>query len=273
MAVIHFTTRLKRTLLWLLIASLSLAAALAVLAFISGDLLGLQDWRLHATNLAFALSSLTALGCALSLDKGRARLVCLIGLPLSVACFVLHCVEIWVDWSLVDAWELYRWGGTAVVWSVWCPHVALLGFASPGRALAWVITATRACALLLGLLLTTIIWSDGGDNEFVFRALGVLATLTLLGTITLPVLHWIAAMRKRESVVTAALRVSLTCPRCGQTEAHDAGRSACSRCGLGIRLEIEEERCPRCGYSLYMLTSDRCPECGATVYQAAQEEA
>lgn len=261
------TTRLKRTLLWMVIASLTLAATMGILAFLGGDQLGLDDGRLHLTNLAFAFGSLTALGCALSLEKGRARYMCMLGLLASACAFVLFELLIWSPaWlKLLDEEPFARAAGVATIWAICCPHFAILSFARPGAGLAWVISATRVVTVLLALLLTVIVLSDGGDNELVFRAVGILGTLTLLGTITLPVLHWIAVMRGRESVVTTALPVTLMCPRCGQTETRPAGHSACSKCGLRIRLEIEEERCTSCGYSLYQLTSDRCPECGAAI--------
>ncbi len=264
---IQVTTRLKRTLLWMLVASLALAATMGILAFLGGDQLGLDDWRLHLTNLAFAFASLTALGCALCLEKGRARHVCVFGLFASACAFVLFELLIWSPAWLESIGEGYfaRAAGIATIWAICCPHFAILSFARPGAGLAWVIPTTRVVTVLLALLLTVIVLSDGGDNELVFRAVGVLGTLTLLGTITLPVLHWIAVMRGRDGVVTTSLPVTLTCPRCGQTETRTAGRSACSTCGLRIRLEIEEERCPGCGYALYQLTSDRCPECGATI--------
>lgn len=266
------TTHLKRTLLWMAVASLSLAATMGILAFLGGDQLGLDDGRLHLTNLAFAFGSLTALGSALCIEKGRARYMCMFGLLASACAFVLFELLIWSPaWlSLSGEESLARAAGVATVWAVCCPHYAILSFARPGARLAWVIPTTRVVSVLLALLLTVIILSDGGDNELVFRAVGVLGTLTLLGTITLPVLHWIAVMRGRESVVTTSLPVTLTCPRCGQTEIRQAGRSACSKCGLWIRLEIEEERCASCGYTLYRLTSDRCPECGAVISTLAQ---
>lgn len=275
MAATLLTTRLKRTLLWLLISSLSLAAAMGVLAFLGGDEFGLDDERLHLTNLAFAFASLTALGCALCLEKGRSRHVCMLGLAASGASFVLLEVLIWMPrWQTHGIEEsLARAAGVATIWAVCCPHFAILGFARPGTGLAWVIPTTRVAVVMLALLLTVIVLSDGGENEFVFRAVGVLGTLTLLGTITLPVLNWIAVMRGREGVVTAALPVTLTCPRCGQAETRPAGSSACSKCGLRIRLEIEEERCTSCGYSLYQLTSDRCPECGAVISTLMQPSA
>lgn len=267
MARIQITTRLKRTLLWLFVASLSLAALMGVLAFLGADRLGLRDERLHFTNLAFAFASLTALGCALSLEKGRARPVCAFGLLASAVSFVLNEMLIWDLWSTnwPDTERLGRAAAIAATWAIFCPHFALMSFARPGRRLAWVILATRIVATLLAFLLSAIFASDSGDNELVFRSVGVLATLTLLGTITLPVLHWIAGMRAREDVATTSLPIVLTCPRCGHTETRHAGRSACSKCGLRVRIEIEEERCPKCNYVLYQLTSDRCPECGATI--------
>jgi len=123
---------------------------------------------------------------------------------------------------------------------------------------------------VLAALILYVVLVDPWEEELIFRAIGAVATLTLLGTITLPALHWIAAMQKRTEVATTALQVQLTCPRCGDAAVRPAGRSTCRKCGLRVRLEIEEERCAACNYVLYQLTSDRCPECGAPVFDRSQ---
>ncbi len=266
MPAIEFTSRLKQALLWALIASLSVAALMGILAFIAGEQLGLADFRLHGTNLAFAFAALTSLACALALERGRSRWVCRVGLVASAATFTLNVTLIWQPYlgDLTDF--LARAAAVGATWAVYCPHFALLGFARPGRALTWVLPATRGSATLLAVLIMYVIVIDPWEDEMIFRTIGAVATLTLLGTITLPALHWIGMMQKRSEVATTALEVQLTCPRCGDAAVRPAGRSACGKCGLCIRLEIEEERCPKCNYVLYQLTSDRCPECGAPVF-------
>jgi hypothetical protein len=63
-------------------------------------------------------------------------------------------------------------------------------------------------------------------------------------------------------MMTTALDVQVTCPRCKLAQTVPAGKSRCSGCKLRFEIKIEEPRCPQCDYLLHRLTEPVCPECG-----------
>lgn len=97
--------------------------------------------------------------------------------------------------------------------------------------------------------------------------LGAIAALIALSSQVASAIF--AAMEKEKSVQLAEtfserMKVSMTCPRCGDLIQSLLGHSACPQCKLSIHIECDEPRC-ECGYLLHKLNGVHCPECGKEV--------
>ena len=126
-------------------------------------------------------------------------------------------------------------------------------------------------AVTIGLLALQISVSIGYhmNAEEWYRGMGVLSIGVACGTIAVPILHKVSAIRLREAVRTTELVLQITCPRCSKGQTLSVGRSKCGQCGLGFSIEIEEENCKKCGYPLYKIESAVCPECGEPIFRPA----
>ena len=173
-------------------------------------------------------------------------------------------VAIWADLPGRAHRGFYKATSVACVMAVAVPQIALLSLARMRRQYGWVRWVTVMLATILGGLISYMIIT-GDDQEPWLRLMGILAIGDVCGTIAVPILHRISAIRAREEVRTVELLLSLTCPRCDKTQKLPVGRTKCSGCGLRLSIDIEEEQCEHCGYPLYRLTSAVCPECGTPI--------
>jgi ribosomal protein L37E len=117
-------------------------------------------------------------------------------------------------------------------------------------------------------IIATIIFDIHSGDEWE-RGMGILGIAVACGTIAVPILHKVSAIRVREAVRTTELSLAMICPRCGKNQTLSVGRSKCCECGLGFSIEIEEENCKKCGYPLYKIESAVCPECGTPIFRPA----
>jgi hypothetical protein len=258
--------KLYQALLWTMIGSLALTALLGVWALLMPVAGRLQEEVLLSC-LLIGLYSLPAFGCAIVLHRRRDRPIMWLGIGTAVITLGIWLVGIWThrtSWILPD--ELFKVGFMLTTVSLWAAHFGLLrlaafqsGWSKMVRAATVVLGAILAVTIIIG------IWTEPRDDWF-FRLLGVLAILTVCGTIVTPILALIdviAARGGRESL-PSSLKIALTCPRCGSSERIVAGAGRCASCGLRIAIDVEEPRCA-CGYLLHKLQGENCPECGRTI--------
>jgi hypothetical protein len=187
----------------------------------------------------------------------------------ALALALLLCL-IWIDRS--HRYEaLFKSSMIAIVLAIALPHIGLIAMARLRRSYVWVRVATVLAIAALGLLIITMIIFEGED-EYLFRVMGAIAILDVCGTLTVPVLHRVSAIKDPVSIEAPILEIGLTCPRCRQTQQVQVGRSQCAGCGLRLLIEIDEERCEACGYVLYGIESTRCPECGEPIARSGSDE-
>ena len=258
-------TRTQRTLLLSFIASIAACGLVGIYCLTVGDL---DDLAVHilATISTVGAASILALASAIPWERRRWPPIGACGFVVVGIAMLLVLGGIW--WE--PSWRRHEWFYklmfTSCVLAIAFPHVGLLSLAALRRQYEWVRIATVIVIVLLAGQITIMIIYEVDEFPW-FRVMGVLGILDVCGTIAVPVLHRLSAMRvtDEDRTVESGATFSLTCPRCGKAQKLSVGRSRCGQCGLKISIEIEEEHCAKCGYSLYKNTSAVCPECGTPI--------
>ncbi len=261
----------QRGLLFGFIGSILCCGLVGIYCLLIGQM-GSFEARVLGTTAVIGAASILGLACAIPWERRRWHPVGPIGIFAVVIALILVLIAIWVDlWRLVD-WDeaFYRTMGVVCVVGVALPHVALLSLARLRRSYGWVRRLTIIMIVLLGSAISYLIVVEPGGDYWA-RITGILAITVVCGTIAVPILHRVSAIRTRDDVRTVVLLLSITCPRCSMTQELPAGRSSCAGCGLKFLIQIEEENCPTCGYPLYRLESSVCPECGTPIARGADQ--
>src|SRR5262249_43557284 len=142
---------------------------------------------------------------------------------------VMILMLIWTNFWRIENFVI--WMGTTCVFAVGLPHIGLLSLARLNRNFEWIRYGTVVVVALLAAMIIGMIWVHSpGDDAF--RIMGVIAILDACGTIAVPVLHRVSAIRTHEAIQTSDLTVALTCPRCSSAQTLAVGRSKCAKCGL-----------------------------------------
>jgi hypothetical protein len=258
------TPALKRTMLLGFLAAIAAAALCGIWVLVFGQF-GWIEERVLATAGIVAAASVLSLAGAAAWEARRWFPIGPLAMATVAAAAVLVLTLLWLDFFAETGWR------AAIILTVVATalaHTAMLALARLRRAHEWVRLATVTVIGLLVIIVCALVLTEFKHADEVYRAVGVLAILDGAGTITVPVLHrlgGVEAQSRRDTMVTAARSVSITCPRCGTRQAAPLGRSACRQCRLVITIEIEEEHCPACGYVVFGLRGDVCPECGASL--------
>ena len=185
--------RLRRATSRALVGGLCIAAAVAVVALMSGSFDD-TDWRVVVTSLAFSVFSATAAaGAGLRLAR-RARPLAAATIASAAVAFGLLLVAVWAVDDTLDAEGIWRAFGVAALVSLWTSHASLVVHAKrPSdtrviRALgaasisALGLDASVAILALLGAL------RDAPDELFT-RGLAALLVVALLTTALPPLLR------------------------------------------------------------------------------------
>lgn len=180
-------TDTRKAFLWMLIASLSISALIAIIIFLGGDTGGTQG-RVLMTTLAVGFYSLLGLCCTSLYDRGRYIPVVALGLLAAIAGFVYSVVLIWSDTIVGTNWRVLF---TLLVISVAFAHASLLLLIDLTKNLAQLARALTLgfITVVAGLLIFKIFGGDDGGTDVLWRAIGVFAVLDALGTIVTPLLR------------------------------------------------------------------------------------
>jgi ribosomal protein L37E len=258
----------QRTLLFCFLASIAACGALGVYCLLLGNMGPLEARILGSTALVGAASILGLIG-VMTWEQRRWHPMGMLGVIFAAIALLLSLTIIWAS-ELGFRWletneDLLKSLGVAWVLAVALPHISLLSFARLHAQYLWVRRMTIIAIGFLAALVIHTILTEGDGGDMVVRLIGIFAIADVCGTIAMPILHRVSAIRTRESYRTTDLQLSLTCPRCDTTQDLSVGRSNCTKCGLKFVIDIEEQLCPHCGYALYKLESANCPECGQAV--------
>lgn len=255
----------KRTILLLVVACLTLAAALGVWILLFDGFFGIEGeiFGTLGTLFLFALPGLVAAGMA---ERNHWRHAMWATTALCVLGALMFLAIIWIDRPHVFHGDWY-WRGMVLVtiWAWALPWAAALASTRFTNAFHWVRLASIVMVICFAAVLTLLVLTETFDHEVGAKLLGILGIFVALGTISTPILYRATRIERAASIDPTLLRLKLTCPRCLLEQTVGTGESRCVRCRLKFHIEMEEPRCPGCGYLLHMLTEPRCPECGLSL--------
>jgi F0F1-type ATP synthase assembly protein I len=174
------TTTLRRLGATLTIGSFSVAALMGIAALLGGGDFGENQGRVLLTTLVVGCASICAL-CYLATAGTRWAAVGVLGGVVMVLPLVTSLVLIWSDWSSDVSDGLLKAFGIGVVLASTLSQLCLLLALADGRlgAVLWptIAIAAAVAALVSGMILGEV------DADGVWRLLGVLAILDVLGTL------------------------------------------------------------------------------------------
>jgi hypothetical protein len=176
------TNPVRRVVVWLTIGSFSIAALMGIIALLGGGPFGEREGQVLLTTLVVGCTSVAML-CYLATAGSRFQVVGAVG---GVAVLLPASLALLLIWNS-DAWDtevaLKTFGIGLTVALTLAQLSLLLGVAGDRRRLQLVLWPTVALAVgLAGLITTLILTEPQGDG--VFRILGIIAILDVLGTLT-----------------------------------------------------------------------------------------
>jgi hypothetical protein len=183
---------IRRTLAWILVGALCIAALTAIAAVLSGDFDD-TDARVIGTSLGFAVFSATgATGATLRLRQSEnLRTLGLATVVVSALAFLLLLLAMWNEGADDDA--LWRWWGAATLATFACSHASLMGGAlRPGDSDAVRLLGVSSIALAcvdsgIGILAVAEVFED--VEESAGQLLAVLVILMILTTALTPIVR------------------------------------------------------------------------------------
>lgn len=172
----------RRVVIWLTLGSFSIAALMGIVALLSGGAFGEREGQILLTTLVVGCTSVAML-CYLATAGTRFQVVGAVGgaaalLPATIALLLI--------------WDSSTWDGDAVVKAFVVGLIValtlaqlslLLGVAGDRGRLRGVLWPTVALAVTLAVMLSWIILGEVDADGFL-RAVGVIAILDVLGTLT-----------------------------------------------------------------------------------------
>lgn len=186
-------TPFRRIATALTIGSFSIAALMGIVALLAGGDFGETEVRIVLTTLVVGCASICML-CYLATAGTRWVVVGVAGAVVLILPVVTSLLLVWRDWDGGGGEDLLKAFGIGVVLAVTLAQVALLLAVAGARdAVGFIGWVTIGLALVLAVLVSAMILGEV-DAEQVWRLLGVIAILDVLGTlVTIAVAKFSAA--------------------------------------------------------------------------------
>ncbi len=175
---------LKRPLLYLLVASVILAAVLGI-ALVLRNEWGELEIRVILTTITIAVASVCGLACDLSRTAKGPNIFPISGLILTGVAAVLILFGIWSDPGSEEYWKSTV---CACVFAVALAHVCLLSIARLPRRFGWVLpVAYQVIFGLAAIISVMFVWQI--DNQRMFQLIAAVSILAAAMTLMIPILH------------------------------------------------------------------------------------
>ncbi|GAA2005277.1 hypothetical protein [Microbacterium ulmi] len=182
-------TALRRALVAVIVVSFGLAAVLGIVVLLGAEL-GVLAGRVLGTTSVVGSFSIAVLCCAALLGR-RGQSVGLAGVVVSVLTAALVVWVIWDEALRSAAWDpVFRvmWTGVAASAAfALASLLLLLGDRRRGTVRIGLATTLALIAILLGLTIWAI-WARSIEWQIFQRVYGIVAILTALGAVVVPVL-------------------------------------------------------------------------------------
>lgn len=183
----------KRTLIWLLIIALSLAALTGIIIFLIGDF-GEIGARILLTTLALGGYSLTGLCSAMLQKYPRYKMFSNIGMLVAFLGFIVATLFTWEILDMDDIWEVVI---IFIVLSIGIAHASLLLQIKPkSKQLKIIRSLTIGFIAIVTLMLIRSTIGNFNESDLYYRLLGVFAILDVLGSIATPILNGVLDQEK-----------------------------------------------------------------------------
>ncbi len=175
---------LRKAALRVLIASVVISAALAIVAILGGGMSELGV-RVLLTTMTVSGTSLLAMASFAAWDQRGAKLFSRIGLAASLATAALIIIAIWIDHAPASV-EVTL---TCMLLGVAGAHGSLVSLARLAPQHAWARPAAHAVGTVLASLMLALVWDliEGTDGQWLL--IGVLAVLDAAATVMIIVFH------------------------------------------------------------------------------------
>jgi len=172
---------IRRIAATLTIGSFSIAALMGIAALLAGGSFGEGEARILLTTLIVGCASICML-CYIATAGTRWAMVGLAGGIAVVLPVATALVLVWSDWDDVPEGLLKTFGVGVVVAVTLAQICLLLGVAGARPGLRLVLTGTVVLAAVLAALISSLILGTI-ENDDIWRLLGVIAILDVLGTL------------------------------------------------------------------------------------------
>jgi uncharacterized membrane protein len=224
---------MRRRLLWVLLGSIAVNAALGVSALLVPHF-GAVQRNVLLTSVCVTAAGIVALACLPAWERRRLMPVPPASFAAAAAGLALGIVMIWA--APADGWPvLGKTMGTLLVLGGAGTLASLLALAVLAPRFRWALVAALALVAAVALVVVVEVWAEVEPPSWAERLYGILAVLAAAFVVAIPVLHRACA---RE--VAALLPVGF-CPACGAALLAVAGRPAvCPRCSVGFRADYVE---------------------------------
>ncbi len=207
---------LKKFFLYLLVCSIALSALMGIWAIISGEFGELQG-KILGTTTTIIGTSILGLACGVYLENPRAKNSPTYFVPIAGIVFAVisAAIILWMIWGSGSLGEefLFKTLGVSLVFSVSFAQLSLLSLARLAIRLRWaIITAYISVLMLASTVSAVILFSQGEDNFFILRFIGVLAVVDAAVTVMIPVFHRLSRTEfiYDEAVSTAKIDAQIT---------------------------------------------------------------
>ena len=178
---------LRRSFLYLLIASVAVSAVFAIAVILFGDF-GDFEVRVMMTTLTLTAASILGLACGAAIEAGKARIHPYSG----IAAAILSALALFlIIWNVFDDSKVYiKSTMTVVIVAVVCSHLSLLALARLDARFRWSWAAALVLDWALAAIILFLMWFEPEeDSDIVFRVIAVLSILIGAVTVMTPVFH------------------------------------------------------------------------------------
>jgi len=213
---------MTKTVLYTLVASVTISGLLGILAILGGG--GDLQWRILATTSTISAASLCSLSCAALWERKKKKALPVLGVALTLAGAILVIGAVWLDVKSEAYWKLT---GCVVTFAVATSHLSLLSLASLSENFRWSLVAAYLADYGLASLIACMVLgvSSGPFGE---KAVGILSIAVASISILTPIFHKLSAASTREG--QWQLAADVMCPCCGTRQPYALGEMTCPKC-------------------------------------------